>query len=289
MKILWPYEPFSRDGKLDKIGKEIILNYFSNDSVEAVYISSHAEIELTNAFNIPIRYRFSLFPKNLIKKQLDKLNLKNLKIKVIESNFLSTSKMTNELVNYAQEKKADLILLASNSKKTIPKFIFGSFAETLLHLSHTDVLIYHQKNAYLNKKPEKIIYAHDFTLKGYKGLLKAIEYAQKWDATLFVLHVPIPAPELSDEDFLFSIENNLKKCDQLLSKMKIKFKIMNLLEDYSIDELSIDEVILLFARKNKIDLIAMSTQANNLKIVLGGSIARKVLRKSTKPILIFKT
>lgn len=289
MKILWPYEPFSRDSKLDKIGKDIILNYFSNDSVEAVYISSRAEIELTNAFNIPLRYRFSLFPKNLIKKQLDKLNLKNLKIKVIESNFLSTSKITNELVGYAQEKKADLILLASNSKKTIPKFIFGSFAETLIHLSLTDVLVYHQKNVYLNKKPKKMIYAHDFTVKGNKGLLKAVEYAQKWDATLFVLHVPIPVPELSDEEFLFSVEHNIKKCDQLLSKMKIKFKIMNLLEDYSIDELSIDEIILLFARKNKIDLIAMSTQANNLKIVLGGSIARKVLRKSTKPVLIFKT
>ena len=45
-----------------------------------------------------------------------------------------------------------------------------------------------------------MIYAHDFTVKGNKGLLKAVEYAQKWDATLFVLHVPIPVPELSDEE-----------------------------------------------------------------------------------------
>lgn len=272
MNIIWPYDPFSRDVKLDKMGREIILNYFFNDTIEAVYVASPSQI-----------------PKRLIQKQLAKLNLKNVKIKIIEFKFLSTTKMVNKLVNYAKETKVDIILLASNNKKTIPKFIFGSFAETCMHLSLTDVLVYHQKTICLNKKPKKILYAHDLTNKGNKGLLRAVTYAQKWQANLFVLHVPTPNIEISDEEFVFSMDQKLKTCEQLLQKMEIKYTIVNLLEDISIDDLYVDEIILNFAQKNKIDLIALTTQANNLKILLGGSITRQVLRKSKKPILVFKT
>lgn len=289
MNIIWPYDPFLRDIKLDKIGNDLLKNFFANDKLELVYVASKSEIQLSYSYNIPDKYRFSLYPKNLIKKQLMKLNINHAKIKIIESGNLSTTKMASELAIYAKEKKADLVLLPTNSKKTIPKFIFGSFAESFLHLSKTDTLVYHQKNSYLNQKPKKILYAHDFSAMGKKGLLKAVNYAKKWDAKLIVLHIPIPLMGQTDEEFSFLEENNLNKCEQMLTKMNIKFEVLNLLNDFMNDESTIAEIILKFAVKHKADLLAMTTQASKLEKILGGSICRQVLRESSKPVLIFKT
>ena len=288
MNILWPYDPFLRDAKLDKIGKDILLNFFPNDKIEAVYVASEAEVELSYAYNIPERYQFNLYPRNLIEKQLLKLKLKNTKVKVLKSDFISTSKMTGDLITYAKNSKTDLVVLASNAKKDIPKFIFGSFAETFLHLSKTDTLVFNQKSSFLDQRPKKILYAHDFTLRGSKGLLKAAAYAQKWDATLYVHHLPVQVPELTDEDFVFSLENNLRKCEHLLQKMKVKFVIKNLIDDLTRDDYTVAESILHYAVKNRIDIITMTTQASKLERVLGGSVSRQVLRESKKPVLIFK-
>jgi nucleotide-binding universal stress UspA family protein len=254
-------------------------------------MASHTQVELTNAFNISENLRFSLYPKSIIKKQLAKLNLKKINIKIIESKTISLTKMVTEFVKYSELQKVDLILLASNSKKKFPNFIFGSFAETVMHLSNLDLLIYSQNLKDKNQMPKRVLYANDFSLKGRKGILKAAIYAHKWKAKLYVIHVPRPEPELdlTDEEFEFSIDQNFKKCEQLLQKLKMTFELVNVLPDISIDELSIDEIIIRFANKNKIDLIAMTTQAKNLKVLLGGSITRKVLRRSKYPVLILKT
>lgn len=283
MKVIWAYNPFFENQKLNIIGSEIIKNYFTADSVEVDYISSNSESELAYAYNISLQYRYTLYPKKIIKSQLQKLKLKNLKIEVIPSMTLSLTKAVTALVKHSKDLNADLIMMATNSKKTLPVFIFGSFAETLIHLSSSDLLTYHQKTKFLSKCPKKIIYAHDYTSKGTLGLLKIITYAKKWDATLHVVHIPMPEPAETDEEYIQNVEHKTKKAELLLQKSKIKYEILNLFDDSQIDQ-----ILLNWAKKKKMDLIAMTAQSSKLQVLLGGSVTRKVLRKAKKPVLVLK-
>lgn len=283
MNIIWAYNPFLTNNKLNIAGSEILKNYFTDDVIEVDYISSNLEIELAYAFNIASKYRYTLYPKNIIKKQLQSLKLSKSKIEVIPSMSLSLTKAVGELITHSKKINIDLILLAANSKKTLPIFTLGSFAETLIHLSPIDLLMYHQKTKFNSKFPKKILYAYDYTPKGLLGLFKAINYAKKWSATLFVVHIPMPEPDQSDEEYNQDVEYKDKKTEKILQKAAIKFQIVTLFDDYPIDQTILEQ-----AKKLKVDVIALTAKSNRFQVLLGGSVTRKVLRDAKNPVLILK-
>jgi nucleotide-binding universal stress UspA family protein len=284
MNIIWTYNPFQKNDKLNLLGKEILNNYFDkSDSTEAVYIASNAEVELTTAFNINENVRFTLYPKSIIKKQLNKLAFSKLKLTVLPLRSISLTASVNELVNYAKKTKTDLIVLPTNNQKALPAFVFGSFAETLTHLSSSHLLTYHQKTKFISEAPKKILFAHDFSVKGKAGLLEAITFAKKWNALLTVIHVTYKFPDISDEEFEINLDRQTKKIEQQLTKESVKhsIKIIN-------DNGPVDQLILEVAKKEKSDLIAITAQANKLQVLLGGSVSRKILRGANIPILVLK-
>lgn len=284
MNIIWTYNPFQQNEKLNLLGKEILKNYFGkSDSCEAVYIASNAEVELTTAFNINENLRFTLYPKGIIKKQLKELAFSKLKLTVLSLRSISLTAAVNELVNYAKKSKTDLIVLPTNNKKTLPAFVFGSFAETLTHLSSSHLLIYHQKTKFISEAPKKILYAHDFSEKGKAGLLETINFAKKWNALLTVVHITYKLPDISDEEFEINLDRQIKKIDQLLMKENIKHSIVTINEKTPVDQLLLE-----VARKEKSDLIAITAQSNKLQVLLGGSVSRKVLRGAIIPVLVLK-
>jgi nucleotide-binding universal stress UspA family protein len=284
MNIIWTYNPFQQNDKLNLLGKEILTHYFGkSDSAEAVYIASNAEVELTTAFNIDEGLRFSLYPKGIIKKQLKELAFSKLKLTVLPLRSISLTVAVNELVNYAKKSKTDLIVLPTNNKKTLPAFVLGSFAETLTHLSSSHLLIYHQKTRFISQAPKKILYAHDFSEKGKAGLLESIIFAKKWNAILTVVHIKYKSSDITDEEFEINLDRQTKKIVQLLTKENVKHSIVTIN-----DQGPVDQLILQAAKKEKTDLIAITAQSNKLQVLLGGSVSRKVLRGANIPILVLK-
>lgn len=283
MKIIWAYNPFLENKETNITGSEILKKYFPEDSIHVNYISSNSESELAYAFDIPPKYRYSMYPKKIVMKQIESLNLKKIKVEVLPSMTLSLTDAVETLVKHAKEVKADLILVSTNGKKSSLFQILGSFAESLIHSSSTDLLMYHQKTKLLTEKPKKILYAFDHTPKGISGLSKAISYAKKWDATLHIIHIPSPAGEESDEEYEQNVEGRTKKTEKFLAPAKISYKFANLFDDAPIEK-----VILDYAKKQKIDIISMAAKSNKLQVLLGGSVTRKVLRDATIPVLILK-
>lgn len=284
MKFIWAYDPFQENKELTLTAKKIINSLFlkNKSSVTVLYVASRLESELTNAFDIPEKKRFSSYPKELIAKQLKTLNLSKLKIEVLSKMTVSLSSIIEEIIDYTLIKKTNLVLVPSNNKTLLPRLVFGSFSETFVHRSVCDLLIYHQKTKF-TPSPLHILYAHDFSTKGEEGLKKVIEYAKEWNAKITILHVPVFANDLELEKFQALTKIHIEKTMNLLVKNKISHEII-----VSKEIKLISKIILSTAKRTQASLIALSAQTSNLNALLGGSVTRQVLRETKIPALVLK-
>lgn len=282
MKVLWTFDPFQKNNELNTFGKKIIHSLFDkSDSLGAVYVASNAESELSLAFNIPEEERYSAYPKNLISSALKKLKMEQLKVDVLISKKISLSSIIEELVKHTQKQKTDLIVTATNNQKLLPKLVFGSFCETLIHSSTCDLLTYHQKTAF--KYPKNILYAHDFSKKGDAGLQKIMVYAKKWKAKITIIHVPMFEGDMTYEEHKASTQLFADKVKDLVVSNNLECKMVI---NYEIKP--IYKLVLSAAKKYKTDVVAVSAQASKLTAFLGGSVSRQVLREAKIPSLILK-
>jgi nucleotide-binding universal stress UspA family protein len=287
---LWAFNPFDKSKKLHKTGK-ILLKSLSgrDDQVKIIYIASNSEVNLATAFDIPLKERYIDYPKKIIKKELLKMGLKKYEIVIISYMGLSLSYTVNLLSQFAQKSKVDLVLLASNGKTFLPRLVFGSFAETFIHVSTVDILVYHQETKVEFNSPLNILYAHDYSDKGNDGFLRVIKYVKKWNSTLTLVHVVRPEFNMinsSDKRIIAyrkDILDQSRKIEKTLSDQEINARIY--LETNS-DEIS--SVILKVAKKIKADVIGLTAFSGKMRALLGGSVTRKILRESNLPILIIK-
>lgn len=285
MKIYWAYDPFQKNKELNQLGKKIITTLFDSkkDDINALYVASNAEVEIANAFNIPEKLRYSLYPKKIILDQLKKMKLEGIKAEVISSLKISLSSILKDFVKYTKDQKADLIIIASNSKTLLPRLIFGSFCETLIHSSECDLLIFHQKTKFDLKSNKKLLYSHDFTNKGDLGLKRVIEYAKKWNALLIVVHVPMFLPNISYEKFKASTEKRALEIEEAIKKQGLSYQMII---NYEVKP--IKTILLSVANKVGADIITLSAQSSKLNALLGGSVTRQILREAKIPSLVLK-
>lgn len=282
MKILWTFDPFQENKELVHVGKKLLKSYFPKDDISAVYVASLAENELNYAYDVPKEERYTTYPKSLIQKALKKMGMEKVNTEVIPLHSLSLSSITKTLVDFSASNRFDLVVIASNAKAMLPRLILGSFAESFIHLSKTDLLVFHQKTEFETKMPKKILYAHDFSAKSQKGLERVIQYAKQWKAHLDILHVNMPT--VDDEN-----QNNdliIKK----IQKLSFDLKAQDISFDFILLENNrlIEELIIKTAKKVKADVISLTNQADKLDVLLGGSTTRHVLRNAKLPLLILK-
>lgn len=290
MNILWAINPFDKNKKLHRTGSNLLKLLSSNiDQVKAVYVASNAEVNLATAFDVPKEKRYTDYPKKMIKAELIQFGLKKAEVEVIPSVTVSQSASVKLLVDFAKKNKTDLIVMATNAKTLLPRVIFGSFAESLIHLSQSDVLAFHQKTKIGTKTPKHILYAHDFSTKGTLGLLRVTEYAKKWNSSLSIVHIVSPEFMTGEsglkahESYRQDVLRQAHKIEQSLIAQKIKTSIY--LEP-SMDEAS--KVILNVAKKSKAEVVVVTAKSGNLAALLGGSVTRSVLRESNLLTLVLK-
>lgn len=282
MKVLWAFDPFQKNNELNTFGRKIIQSLFDKkDSVAAVYVASNSEVEISTAFDVPENLRYSTYPKKLILNELKKLKMDQMDVNVLESRKVSLSSIIEVLVKFTEKQKTDLIVIATNSRKLLPRMIFGSFCETLIHASTCDILAYHQKTDF--KSLKNILYAHEFSKKGDAGLLRAMEYAKKWNAKLTIVHIPMYEADVTYDKFKANTEKRAAEIEKLVLKNGLSCKIV-----VNYDIKPIHKIILNVATKTQADVVAMSAEASKLTALLGGSVSRQVLREAKIPSLILK-
>lgn len=291
MKILWTFDPFENNRKLREIGKNLILNFFDQtDRISAVYVASRAEIQLTTAFDIPKKDRFSRYPKKVIVEQLRSLGLKNVAAHVLPELGISLTSAVKKLTAYALKPKANLIVTSTHGKVGFSKFVLGSFAETLIHFTQTDLLLYNQRTR-ISKNPKTIVYAHDFSKQSMTGIHKLLEYAHKWDTTITLVHVPRPeyAYKFSEdaedvEPYREFVRKSALKAEALIEENGIPCSTFITTDRKK----SAVESILRIAKKVDADIVAVTAKSGRLAALLGGNITKNIIRESNVPTLVLK-
>lgn len=284
MKILWAFDPFQTNKDQQIFAKKILGSIITkSDVLTAIYVASNAEAELATAFSIPASKRYSSYPKKLMTLALKRLNFKKVKVEVLYEKKLSLTAVVKQITEYTKKKKTDLLVISTNNRKFLPRLIFGSFAESIVHLSNCDLLIFHQKTKMREGTPKTLIYAHDLTPKGTLGLERAITYAKKWNALLVIAHIPIPEAGMNLSQFKESTQKKIVKLESFMEKEKVNYQVYL---EYNLQPTS--DTILSLADKVGADIIAVAAQTKKLEALLGGSITRQVLRETELPTLVLK-
>jgi len=178
VKVLWAFNPFDGNRKLQQRALAIVKALAgARDHLEAVYVASPVEIDLATAFDVPVGIRFASYPKSLVEQALRKLGLKQIRATVLTHDSLSMTASARALAAHAAREKADLTLVASHARKGVSRLFLGSFAETLVHLSKTDLLVFHETTRAGKRAPKNLLFAHDLSRDGDRGFEKALAYA----------------------------------------------------------------------------------------------------------------
>ena len=143
---------------------------------------------------------------------------------------------------------------------------------------------------------KRILYPTDFSTLSRHALAHALFFARKNKCQLYVLHVVDEAyqymapmgPELGPigpppDEALKAAEKELARfVSKNLARTRLK-----IVSDVTIGRPFLE--IIRYARKNQIDLIVLGTHGHGgLKHVLMGSVAEKVVRKASCPVLTIR-
>lgn len=291
MKLVWAFNPFDANRKLQQRAVAIVAALAGpRDSLEALYVASPMEVALATAFDVPVAQRFSAHPRQLIEQGLRKLGLGKATATVLSEDSLSLSSAVRAFAKHAAKQGADLTLVASHARKGVPRLFIGSFAETLVHLSKTDLLVFHETTRVWKGAPKNLLYAHDLSREGERGFEKALAYAKRWKCALHVLHVPEPACGIHFDDQDPRVEARRKLVRTKLTAIEARLSKARVAGSVAIDSAwaPIAETIAARAKRVRADLVLVRAKSGALTSFMGGSVTRQVLRGSAMPVLVLE-
>ncbi len=184
-----------------------------------------------------------------------------------------------KIVEFIKHNDIDLVIVNGGN----PGEEIGTQAHKVARKADVPVLVYKTHPPGI----EKILYTTDLSEKAEESYPLALEFKNKFGASLTVFHVIEPITGYFDDTMLsgvpvFNLEE-LKK--SALASMREKFKECN---DHIVEiGASTADTIIEFAKENGFDLIVMSTHGRGgLEKILLGSVTEKVVRFSHTPVLV---
>ena len=184
-----------------------------------------------------------------------------------------------KIVEFIKNNDIDLVLV--NGGK--PGEEIGTQAHKVACKAAVPVLVYKAHSTRIGK----VLYTTDLSEKSEESYPLALEFKNKFGATLTVFHVIEPITGYFDDTLLsglpvFNLEELQKSA---LATIKERFKEC----DEHVVEIgsSTADTIIGYAKENGFDLIVMSTHGRGgLEKILLGSVTEKVVRFSHTPVLV---
>lgn len=153
---------------------------------------------------------------------------------------------------------------------------------------------------------KRILVPVDGSRFGSKPLEYAIDIARRFDAEVVILHVVKPAVPVTAPTFTYGAispataeiavkaaedeeKRNVSRSKRYLSRKAREIKSSRVDASYRVLVGDPSTSIMDFSKKEKIDLIVMSTHGKSgLKRAFLGSVADAVIRESGKPVLVIR-
>lgn len=295
-RILWAVDALATDKALqDKTVK--ILRAWAKGSgavIEPVFILSPDQLYVPPDMLSTLATDL----KETAKKNLDAI-AKRAKLPgllaptLLAADNFSLRNAVDHLVAYARQTGAELIVVSSSSKKGATRFLFGSFAETLILHSEIPVFLVTPKTI-ATSTFKHIFFPTDLSERSRDVFrtVTALAKAHRSKITLFhkieYLNQYTLATLESTPLYQGYMKDDIIRRRHLIEAMAEDARAHGVKTDVVLDKKldTVSESIFRAARRAKADLIAMASQTGPVVTALLGSVTRQTLRAAPCPVWV---
>jgi nucleotide-binding universal stress UspA family protein len=212
----------------------------------------------------------------------------DLKMKMV---LLRSAKPASAIIDYAEKKSIDLIVMGTHKRHAFEHIFLGSTAEAVVRQAYCPVLTIRECDELKQVKDlNKILVPVDFSEHSQSALVVAKEVAKIYNAELQLLHVIeetiLPAFYGNVFESVFDLKR--KTLDALKGMLK-KSVGPDVKVTFHAGEGHVARQIVKFAETSASDLVIITTHGlSGIEHFLLGSVAEKVVRKTACPVLAIK-
>ncbi len=296
-RVIWAVDAFTEDRRLHQ--KAIsVLKAWSKQSelvIEPVFVMSPDQIFAPPEVFAHISEGFQGEARMRLKGLMKKAGLAGLlEPTFLESNTFSLRMAVQTLLDYARQTKAEFILASTQSKKGVTRFLFGSFAESLVLQSEIPVFLVSPKT--VPSALKHVLFASDFSDKSKEAFKEIAREAKERN---FKITVYNKVEYLTDYSMAYITASSVyqKIVDQDLLKRKAQANDLvewakgqgveaEVFVDDKSKEVNVAAAILKATSKVKADTIAIASQSGRVASAILGSVTRQVVRSAKHPVWV---
>lgn len=296
-KVIWAVDAFSEDTSLNLKAARILKAWVKNNpaTIEPVYVMSPDSLRIPPEVFYGLKKETKAVAEKKINDLVKKAHLPStMAPHFLESKNFSLRNAVETFLDYARETKASLIVASTQSKKGVTRFLFGSFAESLVLQSEIPVLLVSPHTVPTTLK--HVLFASDLSEKSqaaFEELLREAE-EQHFEITIYnkveyltdysmgTLAMTSAYQEIIEGD----VERRKSQVQALVEQAKKRGIKAEGFVDNKSGEVSPVPAILKFAKKVEADTIAMGAQSGPLVSAVLGSVTRQVIREAKLPVWV---
>lgn len=293
MKILWSFEPAGLSSQEIQSLHSLIRRFVKKDADLTV---SHVEGEIYAGAADPYGLSAVYLNERDVKSEVEsalkaaQISLSKKQLVYLSIPVTSVTEAIRRTLQIGAAKKADAIALFTHSKKGIERFIAGSFAETMIHLSSKDLILMSPASEE-SHGDGPLVFMDDFSNESKANLKKTVSMAKMMGKELIVFHVPhlaYKSPLNADNKWVIKyrkmVDQRIAWIEETAHGQKVKVHI-----ELGDSKSPIVESVLKSAKSQKALLIVVAAKIGRLGSLLGGSVTRQLVRKSTVPVYVIKS
>lgn len=194
-------------------------------------------------------------------------------INVVEA--LQFDKAFDGIIKHSKKHEIDLIVMGSHGASGFREMFIGSNTEKVVRTSNIPVLVIKKEEG--DFKPEKFVFASDFSKEIRKPFAKVVEFANSFDISLHLVFINTP------NDF-----KSTHAAEKLIHNFASDFNINNY-STHVYNDVNVEKGILHFANSVNADLIGMCTHGRQgLAHFFNGSVSEDLVNHSVRPVVTFR-
>lgn len=298
--ILWCVDP--NDEQIDTNQTVKALQAFTTGmgdvAITPLYVLSPKSTQLSRFAQTSLVEKLIPWAKKQLENYISELPASDLNIKSPEVLFNPKHSLRHDVlkaIEFAESIKAETIFCSTHSKKP---WNLGSFAETMVLKSKIPTLLL-QPQARVSEYFDNIMFPTDFSASSKNALKNLLPLAKQWGSQIHIVHQmlnpvdPIlesgvltmgggwTSPETYNQSIKEYATEEFNHMKDLCSSDNVECH-SHLLEPSSF----FTQEIVDFASENAIELIAISSSADDYLSVIVGSHCRDLIRNSKIPMWI---
>ena len=259
-----------------------------------VYVAGPGETRLSLAFDIDDSKRYGEYPKRKFADMLQKANLPDLapSAQLVKVSSPSLGAMADALVAFAKKEKGTVIAISKHSKSAVERFLVGSFTEAMISRSTLPLLIL-QPQSRIPARVRNILFATDLGEASKPAFQSSIALAKPVGAALTLFHqlepmypigFDLPPPGLGDIEE--QRREQVRKALDGMAKLPLKagLSVKTVVNGQYGD---VADHVIESAKQEKADVVSLVRQSGRMASMILGSVARRVVRQSELPVLLW--